>query len=129
MMISKTAEAMLRMDPNRKLVRQHFAEKMSKPVIMKDIHNIATMAKEVSTPSEGESPVSSLCDWVKQKNPSLKVQVVLEETGTVAAIFFQDPPLMAFFGQFPEIILMDATHKTNNQDMPHVHSPDNRWQW
>ena len=53
---------MLKKNPNKKLVRQQFAEKTGKPVIMKDIHNIATRAKEVSVPSKGESPVSSLCD-------------------------------------------------------------------
>ena len=43
----KAAEAMLKMNPNKKQVRQHFAEKTGKPVIMKDIHNIGTRAKEV----------------------------------------------------------------------------------
>ena len=35
----KTASAMLKLDPNRKLVRQHFVEKTGKPIVMKDIHH------------------------------------------------------------------------------------------
>ena len=47
--------------------------------IMKDIHNIASRAKEAGVISEGESPDRSLINWVKQKYPSLKLRVVPED--------------------------------------------------
>ena len=50
-------------------------------------------------------------------NWSMKMEIVLEDN-TVVGIFFQDPQMMSAFDRFPEVVLMDATYKTNNQDMP-----------
>ena len=41
--------AMLKMDPNRKVVCQHLARKTGKSRIMKNIHNMATRQKEASS--------------------------------------------------------------------------------
>ena len=112
----KEAEEMLRVDPNRKLVRQHFAEKTGKTLIMRDIHNIAWNLKCQGSKSASSSPVEDLCKWVVEKYPSMKLEVVLED-GTVVGLFFQDPQMMSAFDRFPEVVLMDATYKTNNQDM------------
>ena len=36
----------------------------------------------------------------------------------MCGIFMQDPETAAAFDWFPEVLLMDATHKTNTRDMP-----------
>ena len=47
----------------------------------------------------------------------MKMEIVLEE-GTVVGVYFQDPQMMGAFGRFPKVVLIDATFKTNNQDIP-----------
>ena len=113
----KEAKEMLRVDPNRKLVRQHFAEKTGKTLIMRDIHNIAWNLKSQGEITPSSSPVNNVCNWVTDKYPHMKMEIVLEDN-TVVGIFFQDPQMMSAFDRFPEVVLMDATYKTNNQDMP-----------
>ena len=44
--------------------------------------------------------------------------VLKEETDTIGGILIQDPHMLAFFDWFPEMFLMDATHKTNIQERP-----------
>ena len=47
----------------------------------------------------------------------MKMEIVLEE-GTVVGVYFQDPQMMGAFDRFPKVVLIDATYKTNNQDIP-----------
>ena len=37
---------------------------------------------------------------------------------TVCGIFMQDTGMVAPFQKFPEVLLVDATHKTNTEDIP-----------
>ena len=57
----KKAKEMLGENPSRKLVRQHFAQKTGKPLIMRDIHNIAWSLK-----SQNKSSVTSLPSILKK---------------------------------------------------------------
>ena len=81
----KEANEMLKVDPNRKLLRQHFAEKTGKTVIMRDILNIAWASKNEDCITASSTPVKNLCKWVTEKYPSMKIEIVLEE-GTVPQV-------------------------------------------
>ena len=108
---------MLRVDPDRRLVRHVFAEKTSKEIRMKDVHNIASRMRTPVTTST--NAVQNLCEWAEAKYPSLYMELAVDpEDSTVCGIFMQDPQMVSAFDRFPEVILMDATHKTNQQDMP-----------
>ena len=62
--------------------------------------------------------MKELCQWVQEKYPSIDLEVVLDEDNTVRGLYFQDQGTKTAFERFLEVILMDATHKTNTQDMP-----------
>ena len=113
----KEVQEMLRVDPDRRLVRHVFAEKTSKEIRMKDAHNIASRMRAPVTTST--NAVQNLCEWAEAKYPSLYMELAVDpEDSTVCGIFMQDPQMVSAFDRFPEVILMDATHKTNQQDMP-----------
>jgi zinc finger SWIM domain-containing protein 3 len=40
------------------------------------------------------------------------------DDGVVKGIFFQDEGMKKFFGQYPELLMMDATYKLTNVRMP-----------
>ena len=70
---------MLKIDPNRKLVLQQFAEKTGKPLIMKDINNKATKQKDTNSQEvSSDFPVNSHFEWIKDEYPPLKIQVVMD---------------------------------------------------
>ena len=57
---------LLKLNANKRLIKQHVEVLTSKPVLMKDIHNIAS-AMEVS---RNEAAVSSLTDMMDTEYPS-----------------------------------------------------------
>ena len=87
---------------------------------MRDIHNIAASMASSKTPGpEGEKcEPSNLADWFKENHPSLDTEFVLDDQQMVQGIFLQDNIMKSTFSKFPEVILADATHKTNEHDMP-----------
>ena len=113
----KEISKMIELNANRKMIQSHFAEKTGKPILMKDIHNIASRAKEQESKSCTSSPVQGLADWIKAEYPALKTHYVKDSNDIITGIFFQDPQMESAFQRFPEVILADATHKTNDQGM------------
>ena len=57
----KEVQEMLRVDPDRRLRRQHLGDKTSKEIRMKDVHNIATRMKNPVNSSL--NAVKNLCEW------------------------------------------------------------------
>ena len=95
---------MLKVDPNQKLQRQHFVEKTGKQVKqlrMKDIHNISRDMKQKTNTIPSVSVRSRPVGGGTEDN-------------TVRGLYFQDQEMRTAFERFPEVILMDATHKTNS---------------
>ena len=43
--------------------------------------------------------------------------VLDEESDVVVGMFLQDPQMMTAFDRFPEVLLIDATHKPNQKDI------------
>ena len=111
---------MLQVNANRKLVQQFFSEKTGKSLLMHDIHNFAASMASSKTPGPegGKCEPSSLADWFKENHPSLDTEFVLDDQQMVQGIFLQDSIMRSTFSKFPEVILADATHKTNEHDMP-----------
>ena len=41
----------------------------------------------------------------------------MKDDNIVAGIFLQDPDMKAAFNRFPEVLLVDVNHKTNDKGM------------
>ena len=107
-------EMMMKVNANKKMVQQHMIEKTGKQIILKDLHNIQTNMKKRKL-----ADVNSQLELVNQ---TLTSKGGLVEYVTVdnelKALFYQDPSMRRTFNAFPEVILVDATYKTNNLRMP-----------
>ena len=82
---------------------------------MKDIHNIATAAKP--KPSTKVSELQQIAEYLKSQS-GLSTDYLIDENNSLTGIFIQDTHMKHTFEQFPELILADATHKTNELRMP-----------
>ena len=105
-------EGMLSVGANRKKVRQHVAETTGKTVLIRDIHNIAGQNKS-KTPNN----LQSVADFLETV-PGVKPTYTIDDDNTLTGIFIQDENMKHSFEQFPEVVLCDATHNTNNLKMP-----------
>ena len=86
---------------------------------MKDLHNIATRAKQTGQESitTSSSEVQDLSNWLTQQYPGLDCEFVVNENNILSGLFLQDAEMKSTFSRFPEIILADSTYKTNNLNM------------
>lgn len=109
------AAEMLKVGANRKMVCHQFSKTTGKSLFIKDIHNIATAAKP--KPSTGVSELQQVADYLKSQ-PGLSTEYLIDENNTLSGIFIQDSHMQHTFSQFPELVLADATHKTNELRMP-----------
>ena len=116
----KEIAKMIGLNANRKMVQSHFPEKTGKAILMSDIHNIAKRAK-TDAPDEAQmsfNEVQGLAEWLKSTYPSMVAHFVKNDSDTtISGIFLQDPQMKSSFSRFPEVLLVDATHKTNDRGM------------
>ena len=82
---------------------------------MKDIHNIGTAT--LAMDSKKNKDASEMDKGLKDHYPSLETSYLVEEH-VMTGIFLQDSEMKNTFERYPEVILLDATHKTNNLQMP-----------
>ena len=121
--VQKEIADMVSLDANKK-IQKIYAEKTGKAILMKDIHNIATRFKHqkrgdnCTVSNTDPARVKGLADWIKKEFPALHTTFVQDEDGGLMGIFFQDSEMLSAFGRFPEVLLIDGTHKTNDQGMP-----------
>ena len=107
---------LLKLAPNRKLVKKHYEEKTGKCLVMKDIHNIASRSQNIGRTSEKD--VIDFDNWVKENYPALELEYVVDDEKTLKGLFVQDPQMKSSFEKYPEVVCFDATYKTNDIDMP-----------
>ena len=106
-----------KMQANRKLIRENIAEKTGKNLVMKDIHNIAGRVKYASSTRQSTSEAKDLVKWMKEDNPQLETEFIVLD-GEMVGLFIQDPQMKSSFHRFPEVLMVDATHKTSENEMP-----------
>ena len=97
---------------NWKIVQSHFSEKTGKVLHMSDIHNIETRTKQHDSQPE-HNAMEDLADWIKQSYAAMTSHCIKDEN-IVTGIYIQDPQMKSAFNYFPEVHLVDATHKTND---------------
>ena len=108
----------LQLNANRKLVQQSYKEKTGKNILMRDLHIIATRAKQNNKGvNNTTSEVQGISEWLKEQYPAIDCEFVVNEDNTFSGVFIQDAEMKSIFSQFPEVVLVDSTYKTNNLNM------------
>lgn len=108
----------IKLGASRKQIQRTYASETGKLVTMQDIHNIAAASKRKLFPKSSSNEVKDLDNFIREQYPSVYTEFVLKEDGVVAGIYLQDMDMKTNFQRFPELLLADATHKTNDQQMP-----------
>ena len=111
----KKAKERLDVKANKKMVQQYLTEKTGKVVLLKDVHNL--QAREDRQKIKPQEELQQLCSWLDERE-DLYVQYVTDENQQIQGIYMQDKTMYKIFDAFPEVILVDATHKTNDVRMP-----------
>ena len=105
------------MQANRKLIRENISERTGKNLVMKDIHNIAGRVKSASSSHQSTCDAKDLARWIKDDYPQLATEFIVLD-GQMIGLFMQDPQMKSSFHRFPEVLMVDATHKTSENEMP-----------
>ena len=108
---------MVKLKANKKLIRAHVEEATDKVVIMKDIHN-ASKRSSTAGQSHSETELETLSKYIEENLPGVSMHVKHNENKEVTSILIQDDIMKENFHKYPEVILVDATHKLNQQNMP-----------
>ena len=111
----KKAKEMLDVKANKKMVQQYLTEETGKVLLLKDVHNL--QAREDRQKIKPQEELQQLCSWLDERE-DLYVQYVTDENQQIQGIYMQDKTMYKIFDAFPEVILVDATHKTNDVRMP-----------
>ena len=85
---------------------------------MKDLHNITTEIKKTSNKcSDSKKTDLEKVQEIFLTAKNAHVEFLTEEN-QLKVIYFQDEEMKKAFEQYPEVILVDATYKTNDLRMP-----------
>ena len=98
---------------NNKLLQQKIQTSTGLPVTLKDIANLKTEAKAETNSNDLEVVV----DYLKTKEGAV-VEVRIDKDSNFKSILFQDQYMKDAYGNFPEILLVDATYKLLDLRMP-----------
>jgi zinc finger SWIM domain-containing protein 3 len=108
-------ENMLKVKANKKMLQNYVMQKTGKNVILKDLHNIQSNIKKKDK-DINKGPLEQV-HAIFSERPGAIVEYITDDNN-LKAIFFQDETMKSSFRNFPEVILVDATYKTNNMRMP-----------
>lgn len=88
-------------------------EQTGKAVIAKDLHNLKRS-------TYGQDEAALLQDQLKHCKTAYgaKTLIVTDESKELQVLFIQTPHMQRAFRAFPEVLLLDATYRTNKLKMP-----------
>ena len=104
-------ENMLKVNANKEMLQNYVMQKTGKNVILKDLHNIQSNIKKKDK-DINKGPLEQVHATFSER-PGAIVEYITDDN-SLKAIFFRDETMKASFRKFPEVILVDATYKTNN---------------
>lgn len=104
----------LSLKANSKHVRQLIARKYGKFVTLKDIQNIKTKVREETRMGlqDAQLVLNQLTDAL-QADQGARGGVVVDDSNTLAILYYESSHMVKLFDKFPEILLIDGTYNTN----------------
>ncbi|POM69320.1 Hypothetical protein PHPALM_14399, partial [Phytophthora palmivora] len=111
-----TVQTLHRAGASRKRILEYITENTNVQPSMKDVHNLVDRLKRESYvfPSVEERIRVILEDFATQ--PGNLARVYSNSEGTVECISIQSAHMRAMFDKFPEVVFIDATHDTNDNN-------------
>ena len=81
-------------------------------------HNIAGRVKSASSSwkSTYDAIIKIIARWMKDDYPQLETEFIVLD-GQMIGLFIQDPQMKSSFHHFPEVLMVDATQKTTENEM------------
>lgn len=88
-------------------------DRTGKTVLPKDLHNMRASV-------QGTDEVEQLINEIENRRSkhNAKIVPVTDESKELQVLFIQTPHMQRAFQAFPEVLLLDATYKTNKLKMP-----------
>ncbi|XP_049274642.1 uncharacterized protein LOC119402518 [Rhipicephalus sanguineus] len=108
-------EKILSLGGNKKLIQMNLRSS-GKVVLLRDLRNVQTAAA-TSKESHQSETLQSIAAIAKQAGGTLDI-LASEEDNQLVGIFFQDEDMRSAFKSYPEIVFVDAIHKTNDRRLP-----------
>ncbi|KAJ8965977.1 hypothetical protein NQ314_003805 [Rhamnusium bicolor] len=94
---------------NKTLLQEYIRDNTGKPILLGDISNI----RSTTTVNDLKEVLNILEEY-----PNSYVKIMTDEVDTLQGIYFQTHQMKRCFSNYPELLLLDATHKLNNLRMP-----------
>eukprot|EP00644_Phytophthora_capsici_P018824 jgi/Phyca11/132883/e_gw1.251.3.1 len=98
----------------KKMIMEYLRRKTGKRVTLRDVHNMVANIKEARRGATTVESRLDCCfrDFCSQKGNTATVYV--DEDKLAQTITFQTHQMRRFFKAFPEVMMVDATHNTND---------------
>jgi len=98
---------------DKKILTQKIQEKTGKIILRKDLNNFAA---SLNKRTNGYNDIQNLI--LEMKNVKGATVDVGHFENEIVSVFFQDERMKKMFELYPEVMLIDATYRTNNMRMP-----------
>ncbi|KAL1417690.1 hypothetical protein MTO96_026594 [Rhipicephalus appendiculatus] len=108
-------QKILSLGGNKKLIQSNLRSS-GKVVLLRDLHNVQTAAAASMGLHHSES-LQYIAAIAKKVGGTLDI-LANEEDNQLIGIFFQDEDMRSAFKNYPEIVFVDAIHKTNDRRLP-----------
>ncbi|KAL1438545.1 hypothetical protein MTO96_047907 [Rhipicephalus appendiculatus] len=108
-------QKILSLGGNKKLIQSNLRSS-GKVVLLRDLRNVQTAAAASMGLHHSES-LQSIAAIAKKVGGTLDI-LANEEDNQLIGIFFQDEDMRSAFKNYPEIVFVDAIHKTNDRRLP-----------
>lgn len=103
----------LDLKPSMRLVQMDLIERRGVPVLLKDLHNLKQKKNNYASECLLEEIVNELNTFENSV-----VRVYTNNEGVMEGLFFQDSRMKRYFALYPEVLIVDATYKLNDRQMP-----------
>ncbi|XP_077537073.1 uncharacterized protein LOC144149387 [Haemaphysalis longicornis] len=105
-------EPLLEMKVRPSMILQRLNEKTGKAHITKDLHNL----KQQKNRDDAAQLMAAIAECRRKDNA--KIIPVTDESQELQILYIQTPHMRKAFDAFPEVLLLDATYRTNKLRMP-----------
>ncbi|XP_075556315.1 uncharacterized protein LOC142588445 [Dermacentor variabilis] len=106
------AKKLLALKANKKCIQGHFFNG-GKRILLRDLHNLTTKM-------QAEKVKGSTLDFIASRvqESGGTMDMLVDGDDVLIGLFYQDSDMKKAYENFPEIVFVDAIHKTNDKRMP-----------
>ncbi|XP_049524996.1 uncharacterized protein LOC125946314 [Dermacentor silvarum] len=106
------AKKLLALKANKKCIQGHFFNG-EKRILLRDLHNLTT---NMQAEKGKGSTLNFIASRVEESGGTM--DILVDSDDVLTDLFYQDSGMKKAYENFPEIVFVDAIHKTNDKPMP-----------